>query len=167
MNQQRNKQDLTERQDQVYLAALRYLARRDYAERELREKLLARGADTQAVDGCVERLYAAGYLDQQRFACARARQRRDGASRGRLAVRLELKELGLAEEQIQAALDAEYDEEAERRTAASIISRELGRLGADMAPESRRRCLDALQRRLLQRGFEAGLVYELLRDAEE
>jgi len=167
MSRARNRQDLAGQQDQVYPAALRYLERRDYAEQELREKLLARGAAPEAVDACVERLYAAGYLDQQRFACSRARRRRDAAAWGRGLVRLELLQLGVDKEQVRAALDAEYGEEAERQAAAAIISRELGRLPAGAAPEQRNRALAALQRRLLQRGFQAGLVYELLANAQE
>ncbi len=149
----------------MYPAALRYLARRDYAEQELRDKLLARGATEAAVDDCVERLYAAGYLDQQRFAQARTRQRRDFSARGRLAVRLELRGLGLDEEGIQAALDAEYDEEQERQILTQLISRGLSRLPGDAGPEQRRHYLAKLQRQLLSRGFQAALVYELLRQA--
>lgn len=164
MGRMRNKQDLAGRQEQVYPAALAYLARRDYAEQELRQRLLARGAEEQAVEEAVARLYAAGYLDQQRFAAGRARQRRDFASRGRAAVRLELRALGLDEGDIDAALEAEYDSGSERDIVAAIIRRELSQLPAEAEPALRQACLAKLQRRLLARGFQASLVYELLRE---
>lgn len=158
----KNKQDLAESQDKVYPAALRYLQRRDYAESELRQRLLRRGADAEAVDNTVARLYEAGYLDQQRFAGARVRSRRDINPRGRYAVRMELRELGLSEAEIEEALSAEYSEEQERATLRSLVERELQRAPAEAEP--RRRFIASLQRRLIGRGFRAGDVYELIRE---
>lgn len=157
------KNDLAGQPERVYDAALRYLARRDYAEQELVQRLRRRGADADAVAETLARLKQSGYLSEERFAAGRVRQRRDFSGRGRSAIRAELRELGVDEAVIDGALDEEFDAAAEQRLLEELASRAATELAALPDAETRRKRVQALQRRLLARGFPPALVFETVR----
>lgn len=59
---------LTINGSRLYNAALRILARRDYAQQELHRKLLAKGITEESeVTAVIQRLVEAGWLDDSRF----------------------------------------------------------------------------------------------------
>ena len=152
MSKGRPKNDL-QQQDQVYPAALQYLARREYAPEELRQRLLRRGADADAVDEVIVRLKENNWLSEERFAASRVRQRRDLSGRGRAAVRADLRALGVDEAVSSAALEAEYDEQQEAALASELADRALSGLAAVDDPALRLKKIRSVQRRLLSRGF--------------
>jgi regulatory protein len=85
------------------VAALDALARRDHASEALRRKLLDKGYDAGILDGVIERLIAEHLLDDRRFVdnfvvyhAARGQ--------GPLRVRLQLRQMGLTGEIVEAAL---------------------------------------------------------------
>lgn len=158
----RPKQDLTEQPEAIYPAALAYLARRDYATEELRERLLSRGADPEQCEAVIQRLLQQKYLDDARFALGRVRQRREFNGRSRAFVRQELRELGLAEELIQEALEAEYQPAQEAELLEHLLRAELRRSRLDGDPQKRRKSIAAIQRRLAGKGFPPGESYLLL-----
>jgi regulatory protein len=83
--------------------AYRLLARRAYSERELTEKMLAKGFTKQAVLRTVDRLLAQGYLNDAQLAAdqvERLRQQGFGDER----IRLRLVQKGLARETVEEAL---------------------------------------------------------------
>ena len=137
----------------MYPAALQYLARREYAPRELRERLLRRGADADVVDETIARLKENNWLSEERFAASRVRQRRDLSGRGRAAVRAELRALGVDEAVSSAALEAEYDEQREEALASELADRALSPLETVEDPALRLKKIRSVQRRLLARGF--------------
>jgi len=156
------KQDLAD-SEKVYPAALNYLIRRDYGVDELRTRLLQRGAEEDAVDETVERLLAAGYLDDKRFALSRVRQRRDFGPRGRSFIRRELRELKVADDIILEALEEEYSEELEEEILTDAVKNAAHFLPGEDEPEKRRKKLASLQRHFVNHGFPPGLVLSLLR----
>jgi regulatory protein len=87
------------------LAALKQLNRRDYGARELRERLVARGFEPQAVETAVAGLVAERLVDDSRFAEHFVAYH---ANRGQGPVRIahRLREAGVAGEEITAAVDA-------------------------------------------------------------
>ena len=150
MTKPRAKRDL-EQQDQVYPAALQYLARREYAPSELRRRLLQRGADPEAVEEAIGRLLAGNWLNEERFAASRVRTRRDLSGRGRAAVLRELRSLGVDEEVSRAALEEEYDREQEAARASQLARRALSDLAQTADREARLKKVRSVQRRLLYR----------------
>ncbi|SMF07401.1 regulatory protein [Alteromonadaceae bacterium Bs31] len=94
----------------IYDKALRLLARREYSERELRQKLPQKMEGSQEqiyseLDEIIARLQSLGYQSDERFAFSYARMRQSkgfGAER----ISLELGEKGVATELVAQALAA-------------------------------------------------------------
>jgi SOS response regulatory protein OraA/RecX len=99
--------------------ATKALARRDFSERGLRERLAEAGVDPAERDRVVERLRYEGVLDESRFATYRA-DTLAGRGKGDAAIRFDLEAQGLPGEVIEAAL-AEL--EPERVRAERILMR--------------------------------------------
>ena len=100
-------------------AATRALARRDYSERGLREKLQRAGIDVSELDETLEELRHVGLLDDERFAGRRARALAE-RGKGDQAIRFDLRRQGIDAELIDSAL-AELQPEQAR--AERIVSR--------------------------------------------
>jgi regulatory protein len=124
--------------------AKRALARRDYSERGLRDRLARAGIELSEAEEAVLRLREAGLLDDARFAAQRATVLAE-RGRGDGAIRFDLESHGVDRELVGAAL-AELEPEAER--AARVVSRR----GADTKTV----------RLLAQRGFDPDVVDQVL-----
>jgi regulatory protein len=134
--------------------AIGYLARREYARAELREKLLATGATPVAVDATLDELAARGYLSDVRYARAVVRQKTGGYSRRAIAETLKAKGVG-GDAATEALAGVGQDDDA---ALAALWLRRFGR-----APASERE--KARQVRFLQsRGFGLSAIFRLLRD---
>jgi regulatory protein len=134
--------------------AVGFLARRDYARTELRDKLLATGATTGEVDPVLDDLAAQGYLSDERFAHALVRQKAGGYSKRAIAQTLRGK--GVAGDVATGALDA-----CEADDAVTMIALWRRRFGRAPANDRER----ARQVRFLQsRGFGLSAILKLLRN---
>ncbi len=146
-------------------AALRLLRHRPRSEKELRDRIRANEHPDEVVTEAVERIRAWGLIDDANFAeeWVRGRRRRRGRSRG--ALERELRDKGIAEAYIAAAV-ADIDESDERRQAAELVRGRLARrpVVAASGPEAqgeRRRLIAFLSRR----GYPTGLAMSVV-DAE-
>ena len=134
--------------------AVGYLARREYARSELRDKLLATGAPPDDVDPVLDELAAQGYLSDERFAYALVRQKQGGYSKRAIAQKLKAK--GVAGEVVTEALAGAGADDADAMVA--LWRRRFGRAPADDRERAR-------QVRFLQsRGFGLSAILKLLRD---
>ena len=134
--------------------AVGFLARRDYARAELRDKLLATGATAGEVDPVLDDLAAQGYLSDERFAHALVRQKSGGYSKRAIAQTLKAK--GVAGDVATGALDA-----CEADDAVTMIALWRRRFGRAPANDRER----ARQVRFLQsRGFGLSAILKLLRN---
>jgi regulatory protein len=100
-------------------AATRALARRDYSERGLRDRLRRSGVEDDELDDALEELRRVGLLDDERFAGRRARALAE-RGKGDRAIRFDLRRQGVDAELVEAAV-AELEPERER--AARIVER--------------------------------------------
>jgi regulatory protein len=100
-------------------AATRALARRDYSERSLRDRLARAGIDHGELDETLEELRRVGLLDDERFAGRRARALAE-RGKGDRAIRFDLRRQGVEAELVEGAM---ADLEPERDRAARIVSR--------------------------------------------
>lgn len=131
----------------VRTAALRLLAGRDFARRELTARLLRKGFAGPIVDAVVSQLAEQRLQDEGRFTEQFvSREARRG--RGPVRIRMELRERGIAETEADAALDASGVDWV------SLARRERARRFAGAAPRDFPG--RAKQARFLQyRGFSA------------
>ncbi len=134
--------------------AIGLLARREYARAELRDRLLAMGAERDEVDAVLDEMAAEGYLSDERFAHALVRQKSAGYSKRSIAHALKSK--GVAGETASDALaGADTDDDT---TMVELWRRRFG-----VAPANDRE--KARQVRFLQsRGFGLSAIFKLLRD---
>ena len=103
--------------EEALAAATRALARRDYSERGLRERLIRAGVEPGPLEEAITELREVGLLDDERFAGRRARALAE-RGKGNAAIRMDLR--GIDAELVEDAL-AELEPERER--AARIVSR--------------------------------------------
>jgi SOS response regulatory protein OraA/RecX len=120
--------------------ATKALARRDFSERGLRERLERAGIDSAEVEAVLARLRDEGLVDDARFAANRARALAE-RGKGDAAIRFDLAHQGLQADAIEEALAAL---EPERERAERIVARR----GAGLATA----------RLLASRGFDEGAV---------
>ena len=143
----------------AHRAALRAVARRAHARFDLRRRLLQRQHPAAAVDRALDRLSAAGLLDDAQFAADYAAQK---ARRGRGPARLvrDLQAQGverrLAEDAVRTSLAREgVDPAAAVRALAEKRAKQLGGL----PPVVKKRRLVAF---LIRRGFDGGEIREVV-----
>ncbi len=139
--------------------ALATLARKERSAAELGEWLHRRGIEEAEVAEVVDQLVSAGALDDSRFAERFAEDKRAISGWGGERIVAALRERGIAEAEIDAAISAE-DGEAELERAVSLI----GDRGIELADDrGRNRAFGVL----LRRGFGSETAYEAIRRARE
>ncbi len=140
-------------------AAVALLALRARSSQEVRRRLRLRRFPRAEIEAAIDRLTAAGYLNDAAFAeqWARARQERQGLGPARLA--RELKAKGVGEAEIAGALGSLRAERDVREVAAEAAARRLKGLRG-LPPEVGRRRLAAY---LERRGFSAEVILDLCR----
>jgi len=130
--------------------ALGLLVRREHSRRELARKLQARGVEPDAANAAIDKLNAAGWQDDARFAEQLIRSRA-AAGHGPLRIRAELGTHGLAREAIAIAMDG-YDGDW-LDNARDLVRRRIGAIAADDRA-ARHKAADLL----LRRGFTSDHV---------
>lgn len=143
----------------AHRAALRALARRAHARFDLRRRLLQKQHPPAAVDGALNRLSAAGLLDDARFAAAYATAKaRRGRGPSRLVHDLQAQgiERRVAEHAVRTSLAADdVDPAATARALAEKRARQL----AGLAPHVRKRRILAF---LMRRGFQGADIRDVV-----
>ncbi len=143
----------------AYLTALRMLARREYSEHQIRERLMAREFETDAIGEAVARLKEQRSLDDRRVAGALARLELLVRRHGRLRAERKMKEAGLAPSLIREALDATLaDTDADELVAAALARR----LRHGQAIEDDKH-FQRLYRYLVGQGFSTGQALAALK----
>ncbi len=112
----------------AYQAAMRILDRRPHTAEEIRRKLQPKGYQPETVDAVLERLRQAGLVSDGQFARAWIENRSAFRPRSHRALALELRQKGVADEDIQTALEASADEEELANQAAGRYARRLAGL---------------------------------------
>lgn len=97
-------------EEQAYQRALRLLARRPRAERELRDYFQRRKVPPQVQNAVIDRLRENDLVDDLAFAEAWVENRRSFRPRSALALRVELRQKGVASEIIENVLE-DHDED--------------------------------------------------------
>jgi regulatory protein len=134
--------------------ALRLLARRPYSVAEIRRNLDSHEVAPPVIDAALDRLAQLGYVDDQAFAQYWIENRERFKPRGPRALRYELRQKGLADSIIDAALGEVNGVESARRAAQERARRLTG-----LTPQEFRSRLGAF---LVRRGFDYDTVREVI-----
>jgi len=137
--------------------ALGYLARREHTRAELARKLAAYCEDRDEIDALLDDFDKRGWLSEARYVdmVVQARQGKFGSRR----IAHELREKGVSEEGVAAALSEVRDGELE--SARAVWAKKFGSLPADAKEKARQ------MRFLASRGFGQETIYKVMRGGLE
>jgi regulatory protein len=140
----------------AYVDALKMLARRELSEAQVRQRLIRRGHDEQAIDEAVFRLKEERAIDDSRVAEAIARTQSISKGRGRLRVEREIEAAGIRRSNVKAVIDSIVTDE-DALVEAAVAKRLRGRAHIADDAEFRR-----LYRYLVGQGFEHDRIMRAL-----
>jgi regulatory protein len=142
---------------------LRLLTLAPRTRAQLAEALRKRGIPDEAADVVLSRFEDVGLIDDAAFARAWVESRHYSRSLAGRALSAELKQRGVAADEIRAAIDEQLGPDAEASAARRIVA---GKLAATrgLPPEQRTRRLAGL---LARKGYPAGLAFRVIREALE
>lgn len=106
--------------------AVRLLARRPYSTAEIRQNLASHDIASGTIDAALATLERLGYVDDRAFAAYWIENRERFRPRGPRALRYELRQKGITNDVIQAALDAIDPHESAYRAAQDKVRRFRG-----------------------------------------
>ena len=145
--------------DDTYLTALKMLARRELSEAQLRQRLLRRQHDPDAIDAALTRLKSERNLDDERVAGAIARSETNLKKRGRFRVTRQIEAAGIASSIAKRVVDETFAAiDGDALLTQALARRLRGRTRIEDDREFQR-----LYRYLVAQGFEPDRVMALLR----
>ena len=132
--------------DETAAQALRWLARRDYAAQELKQRLIMKGADNGTCEDVISEMQELGYQSDERFTEVFVRQRLE-RRQGPRKIEWDLRSRGVDDTLIDAHLSSVADEVWIQNASEALRSR-FPRPHDDLKQKAAR------QRFLVGRGFE-------------
>jgi len=144
------------------LICLRLLTTAPRTQVQLATALRRRGIPDEAAAAVLARFAEVGLIDDAMFARAWVDSRHHGRGLAGRALGAELRQRGVAQDDIQAAL-RELDPEQELATARELVARRLAATASMPVPARMRRLTGVLARK----GYAAGLAYRVVREALE
>jgi regulatory protein len=142
----------------AYLDGLKMLAQRELSEAQVRQRLARKGHQADAIDVAVARLREERAIDDERAAEAIARTQTSIRRRGKLRVRRQIENAGIAAPTARRAIDEVFaNVDADALLQASLAKRLRGRETIADDAEFRR-----LYRYLVSQGFDVDQVMKAL-----
>ena len=142
-----------------YLDALKMLGRRELSESQVRQRLVRKGHTDDEIDAAVTRLKDERAIDDTRVAEAIARTETAVKRRGKLRVRRQIEQAGIAPAVAKQALDSVFEDVDDEALLDAALGRRLR--GDKLIADDRE--FQRLYRYLLGQGFESDKVLALLR----
>ena len=145
--------------DDTYLTALKMLVRRELSEAQLRQRLIRRQHDPDAVEAALTRLKSERNLDDERVAGAIARSETNLKKRGRYRVTRQIEAAGIAPSIAKRVVDETFA----AIDGDDLLVQALGRRLRGRTSIADDREFQRLYRYLVAQGFEPDRVLALLR----
>ncbi|WP_425458612.1 regulatory protein RecX [Actinomadura decatromicini] len=139
---------------------LRLLTSSPRTRAQLADALRRKSVPDDVADRVLDRLTAAGLIDDEAFAQAWVQSRHTGRGLAKRALAAELRRRGVADETVNDAVDA-LDPEQEEHTARALVDRKL-RSTRGVDPTKRMRRLVGM---LARKGYSPALSYRLVKEA--
>ncbi len=144
----------------AYSAGLAMLARRELSEAQIRERLLRKEFEPDAIDGAVERLREVKAIDDRRVAVSLARTEAQVRTRGRGYVMRRLQSIGIAAEVAKEAADEVFGALDEGALLERALARRLRGPRARIQDQAQFR---RLLNQLVRQGFRPSAVITALK----
>ena len=141
-----------------YIDGLKMLGRRELSETQIRQRLLRKGYEADAVEEAIARLKAERALDDTRVAAAIARTETGIKRRGKLRVRRQIENAGIAPALARQAVDDLFGE----LDGDELLQAALGRRLRGDRPIADDREFQRLYRYLTAQGFESDRILRAL-----
>ncbi len=148
--------------EEVRSKAIAMLARRSLTKKELKERLIKKGATAIQAVGIVEDFTRKGYIDEDSIIEDAIRLSRESKLIGRFKLRFELKKRGIGQEIIETRLSLAYPESDEYPVAMKFAERKVSSYSGISNEKRYRRLSAALNRR----GFQADVIRKTLSDLD-
>jgi regulatory protein len=148
---------LGEVRQECFDSAMRSLQKRQHSQAELRRKLTKKEYGETVINAVIADLIRLGYVDDVRFATAKALSAAKHKHHGQRRAKIELMKAGVKGEAADRALADVYREHDSRSVVTGLIEKQLPRLRKLEPMVARRRLMGMLQRR----GFD----YETIKPA--
>ncbi len=142
--------------ESAYLRAVNFLSYRARSIAEIEENLRKHEVSEAGIEAAIDRLKRNGFVNDAEFAASWVENRNTFRPRGAKALRMELRQKGIAEEVIRATLDEMVDEEALVYEAGIKQARKLAK--RNLAWQDFRKKLVAF---LARRGFSYSVISPL------
>jgi regulatory protein len=142
---------------------LRLLTERARSRHELAQALHRKGVPEDAARAVLERFGEVGLIDDAAFAEQWVHSRHTGKGLGRRALAVELRRKGVADDVAGDALH-EFDVAAEEQRARRLVKRRVRGMALG-SPEQRASAARRLAGMLARKGYGAGIVYRVVREA--
>jgi regulatory protein len=139
--------------------ALQRLTAAPRTRAQLADAMARKGVPDEVAEAVLDRFEEVRLVDDEDFARQWVQTRHAGRGLSRRALRHELRERGVAEETVRAAVD-EIDADAELETARQLVRRRLPGMGSDDPVRRTRRLIGLLTRK----GYSTSLAFRALRD---
>ena len=137
--------------------SLKLLSYRGRSEKELRDRLAARGFGQEIISSTVDYLKTAGFLDDSLLAASLKRQAFEGKLCGYKAAKLLMYKRGLSRDVIESAL--QYDEEIELCTLQKLLDKKMRSMGKYHSLNDRKKLWNFLMRK----GYSSGTIRKILK----
>lgn len=151
-----------ERQNQCFQYALKLLARQNYFEKVLGDKLKQKEYSSEDIAYALEKLKAYNYLDEEKLTEAFVKDKKRFAKKGPRYIAQALKMKGIDSEMITRTLDTYYDEEEEFQNARQLALKKMESYRHKY--EDTYIIRNKLYSYLLQRGFNTAIVSKVLEE---
>lgn len=142
----------------AYVDGLKMLGRRELSEKQIRERLARKGHAEDDIEAAIQRLKAERAIDDTRVAEAIARTETTIKRRGKLRVKRQIEQAGIAPTVAREALDAVFDEVDDD----ALLQAALGRRLRGERPIEDDREFQRLYRYLATQGFESDRILKAL-----
>jgi regulatory protein len=142
----------TDPESRAYDKALRLLTVRSRTRKELKQRLVAERFTDKVAEQVLDRLAAAGLIDDKKFAIDRARAMGKGKGWGPRKLRSDLLKRGIANEAIDEAVSQAYGTQSCTQVMKRLIKKRFGT--QVLTQKADRKAKGKAQRFLLGRGFE-------------
>ncbi len=145
----------------AYNQAINYLARRMRSEKEIREYLAKKEVEEPIVNEVLHKLAAQKYTNDEEFAYSFVRTQKNTTDKGPDLIRIELREKGIKEAIIKAAIK-EYPIEEQVEKAIKVSEK----LMKKSSKESQRNAKQKAEQLLLRKGYPFDVIHLALNEAD-